>query len=555
MLQELRVKNYALIRNLVFRPEQGLNVITGETGAGKSILLGALGLILGNRADQTALLAQDEKCVVEGLFLLEDESLKAWFEEQDLDWDRKLLLRREVIPGGKSRSFINDTPASLQQMKTLGECLVEIQTQHAIVNLQDANRQRMLLDDFVGNAPLLQEYGKLFRAYKIIQDRIEQMRAAQLTWLKERDYLQFQFQELEQFQPKEGEEQTLEAEIAALSHSAEVTKSAWEAAEALDNAETGLINGMLRVRSTLKSGARYSPQMDELHERIEQVIGELRDISATLSGLTSHESVSHEQLESLNERHFRLQNLLKKHQKEDAAALLAYLKELSIQLQEGDSLKDSIEELEQQGVLMKQDVLALAEQITQQRILGSSHFSEQVTEVLQQLEMQDAQLEVHIEPLSEPGPVGRDLVVFRFRSSAALPFNPLGKVASGGELARLMFAVQCVSAQKTGMPLLIFDEADSGVSGEVASKFGSLMRRMASEHQVIAITHLPQVAGAAHAHFYVYKEREGDKPGSAMKKLADSERVEELAVMISGKNPENSARLHAMTLLKNAAES
>jgi DNA repair protein RecN (Recombination protein N) len=555
MLQELRVKNYALIRNLIFRPEQGLNVITGETGAGKSILLGALGLILGNRADQTALLAQDEKCIVEGLFHLEEETLKPWFMEQDLDWDSKLLLRREVVPGGKSRSFINDTPASLQQMKTLGESLVEIQTQHAIVNLQDANRQRILLDDFVGNAPLLQKYGRLFRDYREILDHIGQLRAAQSAWLRERDYLQFQFQELEQFQPKAGEEQTLDEEIATLTHSAEITKSAWEAADALDSSESGIINSLIRVRNTLKSGARYSPQMELLFERAEQVVNELRDISAALSTFNSAESVSQEHLESLNERQFRLQNLLKKHQKKDAAALLEYLKDLSVQLKQGDSLKDSIDELEQQCTDLKQEVLAMAEQITRHRIQGSSHFSGQVTDVLKQLEMQEAQLEVVIEPLSEPGPVGRDQVVFRFRSSSTLPFNALGKVASGGELARLMFAVQCVSAQKTGMPLLIFDEADSGVSGEVASKFGSLMRRMASEHQVIAITHLPQVAGAAHAHFYVYKERDGDKPGSAMKKLADSERVEELAVMISGKNPENSARLHAMTLLKNAAES
>ncbi|MEN9510902.1 MAG: hypothetical protein RLZZ370_721 [Bacteroidota bacterium] len=553
MLQELRVKNYALIRNLVFCPEQGLNVITGETGAGKSILLGALGLILGNRADQAALLAQDEKCVVEGLFHLQDEALKCWFAAEDLDWDMHLVLRREIVPGGKSRCFINDTPASLQQMKTLGEFLVEIQTQHAIVNLQDPHKQRKLLDDFAGNAVLLDTYANVYRKFKQAKEQEEKLVAGQAAWLRERDYLQFQFQELEQFQPRIGEDQDLDAEIAALSHSAETTKTAWEACQLLDEAETGMISAMTRLRNLLKSGSRYNGTWAELHERAEQVFNELRDISASLNNFAAADAVAPEQLEALHERQFRLQTLLKKHQQEDASGLHAYMHELALKLQEGDSLEDSIQEQRKRCAALYAELMQMAAEISERRHQAKTAFADQVTEVLQQLEMQDARMEVGVESLQEPGPTGADAVFFRFRASSALPLNPLQKVASGGELARLMFAVQCVSARKARLPLLIFDEADSGVSGEVASRFGSLMRQMAAEHQVIAITHLPQVAGAAHAHFYVYKEKEGERLGSAMKKLAESERVEEIAVMISGKNPENSARLHAMTLLKNAA--
>ncbi len=554
MLQELRVKNYALIRSLVFKPEQGLNVITGETGAGKSILLGALGLILGNRADQTVLLAQDEKCVVEGLFHLEDTHLKPWFEEQDLDWDAKLVLRREVVPGGKSRSFINDTPASLQQMKTIGEWLVEIQTQHAIINLQDANRQRTLLDDYAGNRNLLGRYARLYQQFRAAQEHSEQLLAEQTAWLKERDYLQFQYQELEQFQPQPNEEQQLDSEIAALTHGAEISRTAWEAADMLDQSEHGLISSVARLRNVLKTGSKFSAKLAELHERAELLFNELRDISASLSGFTSLEAVAPEQLESLNDRHFRLQALLKKHQKNNTEALCDYMDELAQRLQEGDSLQDLIIEVKARCAQLQQELLVLAGEITESRMQGKTSFAAQVTELLQQLEMQDAQLEVSLEPLPEPGPYGADQVMFRFRSSSALPLNSLSRVASGGELARLMFAIQCVSARQAHMPLLVFDEADSGVSGEVASKFGSMMRQMAAAHQVIAITHLPQVAGAAHAHFYVFKEKDGDKPGSALRKLAESERVEELAVMISGKDPGNSARLHAMTLLKNASQ-
>lgn len=553
MLQELRVKNYALIRNLVFRPEQGLNVITGETGAGKSILLGALGLILGNRADQAALLAQDEKCVVEGLFHLQDEALKSWFLEEDLDWDVHLVLRREIVPGGKSRCFINDTPASLQQLKTLGESLVEIQTQHAIVNLQDPNKQRKLLDDFAGNSAMLAAYADVFRQYRTAKEQEARLVDGQAAWLRERDYLQFQFQELEQFQPRNGEDQELDAEIAALSHSAETTKTAWEACALLDEAETGLISGMTRLRNLLKSGSRYNGTWAELHERAEQVFNELRDFSASLNNFAAADAVAPEQLEALHERQFRLQSLLKKHQQPDANGLCAYMDALALKLQEGDSLEDLIQEQRKRCEALYAELMRLAAAISERRHQAKTAFADQVTEVLQALEMQDARMEVGVESLEEPGPAGADAVVFRFRAASALPMNPLQKVASGGELARLMFAVQCISARKARLPLLIFDEADSGVSGEVASKFGSLMRQMAADHQVIAITHLPQVAGAAHAHFYVYKEKEGDRLGSAMKKLAESERVEEIAVMISGKNPENSARLHAMTLLKNAA--
>ncbi|MEY3984070.1 MAG: repair protein RecN [Bacteroidota bacterium] len=553
MLQELRVKNYALIRNLVFRPEHGLNVITGETGAGKSILLGALGLILGNRADQATLLMQDEKCVVEGLFHLQDEMLKTWFLEEDLDWDEHLVLRREIVPGGKSRCFINDTPATLQQLKTLGEYLVEIQTQHAIVNLQDPNKQRKLLDDFVGNTGLLNTYIEVFRQFKQAKEQEAKLLAGQAAWLRERDYLQFQFQELDQFQPRSGEDQELEAEIVALSHSAEMTKTAWEACQLLDDAETGILTGINRLRILLKSGSRFQGAWTELYERAEQVFNELRDVSSVLNNFAAADAVAPEHLEALHERQFRLQALLKKHQQEDAAGLYDYMGALATKLQEGDALEALIQEQHQRCAALYEELLRLAAALSESRHQGKTAFGTQVTEVLQQLEMQDASMEVGLESLEEPGPFGTDAVGFRFRTAPTLPMNPLQKVASGGELARLMFAVQCISARKARLPLLIFDEADSGVSGEVASKFGSLMRQMAEAHQVIAITHLPQVAGAAHAHFYVYKEKEGEKLGSAMKKLAESERVEEIAVMISGKNPENSARLHAMTLLKNAA--
>lgn len=554
MLQELRVKNYALIRNLVFRPEEGLNVITGETGAGKSILLGALGLILGNRADQSALLAQDEKCVVEGLFLLENESLKSWFDSEDLDWDRHLVLRREVIPGGKSRSFINDTPVGLQQMKILGEALVEIQTQHAIINLQDAAKQRQLLDDFCGNQQLLSEYQALFRRYRQAVEHKEALSQQKASWLKERDFLLFQFQELEQFQPAPEEETTLEAQISSLSHSTEIARIAWEAGDLLDQPEDGLLQRLSKLKNILKNGAKYEPLLAGINEQVDRVYLELREISGALSGLSEQEPVSPELLEALHERHFKLQALLKKHNKVSAEELYMLKDELAGQLQEGDTLSELIAQEEENCAQLRMEVDRLAAILSEQRRLAQKIFTEQVNEVLSELEMQDASLAVLIESLPQAGIFGTDQVQFQFRSSSTLPFQPLGRIASGGELSRLMFAIQCISSKKAKMPLLVFDEADSGVSGEVALKFGRLLRQMAKNQQLIAITHLPQVAGAGHVHFYVFKEKSGNQPGSGVKKLSEADRVEELAVMMSGKNPGNSARLHAMNLLKMAGE-
>jgi DNA repair protein RecN (Recombination protein N) len=554
MLQELRVKNYALIRNLVFRPEEGLNVITGETGAGKSILLGALGLILGNRADQSALLALDEKCVVEGLFLLENEGLKSWFDSEDLDWDRHLVLRREVIPGGKSRSFINDTPVGLQQLKILGEALVEIQTQHAIINLQDAAKQRQLLDDFCGNQQLLSEYQALFRRYRQAVEHKEALIQQKATWLKERDFLLFQFQELEQFQPAPEEETTLEAQISSLSHSAEIARIAWEAGELLDQPEDGLLQRLSKLKNILKNGAKYEPLLAGINEQVDRVFLELREISGSLSGLSEQEPVSPEHLEALHERHFKLQALLKKHNKVSAEELCMLKDELGGQLQEGDTLSELIAQQEENCAQLLLEVNRLAALLSEQRRLAKKTFTEQVNEVLSELEMQDASLTVLVESLPQAGIFGADQVQFQFRSSSTLPFQPLGRVASGGELSRLMFAIQCISSKKAKLPLLVFDEADSGVSGEVALKFGRLLRQMAENQQLIAITHLPQVAGAGHVHFYVYKEKSGNQPGSGIKKLSEADRVEELAVMMSGKNPGNSARLHAMNLLKMAGE-
>jgi len=554
MLQELRVKNYALIRNLVFRPEEGLNVITGETGAGKSILLGALGLILGNRADQSALLAQDEKCVVEGLFLLENESLKSWFDSEDLDWDRHLVLRREVIPGGKSRSFINDTPVGLQQMKILGEALVEIQTQHAIINLQDAAKQRQLLDDFCGNQQLLSEYQALFRRYRQAVEHKEALSQQKASWLKERDFLLFQFQELEQFQPAPEEETTLEAQISSLSHSTEIARIAWEAGDLLDQPEDGLLQRLSKLKNILKNGAKYEPLLAGINEQVDRVYLELREISGALSGLSEQEPVSPELLEALHERHFKLQALLKKHNKVSAEELCMLKDELAGQLQEGDTLSELIAQEEENCAQLRMEVDRLAAILSEQRRLAQKIFTEQVNEVLSELEMQDASMAVLIESLPQAGIFGTDQVQFQFRSSSTLPFQPLGRIASGGELSRLMFAIQCISSKKAKMPLLVFDEADSGVSGEVALKFGRLLRQMAKNQQLIAITHLPQVAGAGHVHFYVFKEKSGNQPGSGVKKLSEADRVEELAVMMSGKNPGNSARLHAMNLLKMAGE-
>lgn len=552
MLTELRVKNYALIRDLVFTPGPGLNVITGETGAGKSILLGAFGLILGNRADQAVLLNQEEKCVVEGVFEALPESLLEWLAAQDMDTAPQLILRREIVPGGRSRSFINDTPASLQQLKEAGNFLVEIQTQHSGLLLADTDRQREIVDHWAGSKLLLQESAAAWQALQLTRQELQVLQSEQSRLLQERDFNQFQLAEIEALKPQAGELPELESEISRLTHAGDIGKAAHESARILDEDPDAIVPLIGRVRSLLKPYSELHPAFAPAIERLNQAALDLRELARELAAVAEGSEQDPEKLERLNERLYKLQHLLKKHQLDGTEGLLELQEKLHATALRESGLEEQIEQLRQAAEKGEERLKAAALQLHQQRELAIPGLEQEVKNLLAAMEMPDAALEIRLEPLPEPGPNGADRIVVYFRSAKALPMQPLHKVASGGEISRLTFSLQCAIGNKAGSPLMIFDEADTGVSGQVALSLGKMMKELAVHHQVITITHLPQVASAGNTHFHVTKKNDGELPGSAITQLTQDARVYELARMLSGHTPGAAALENAAELLRQA---
>jgi len=552
MLAELRVKNYALIRNLVFKPGNGLNVITGETGAGKSILLGALGLILGNRADQAVLLNQNEKCVVEGLFEPLPDALLAWLETQDMDAAPQLILRREIIPGGRSRSFINDTPASLQQLKEAGNFLVEIQTQHSGLLLADSERQREMLDHWAGSKDLLQACANEWNTLQHIRQELLALQNEQSRLLQERDFNQFQLAEIEALKPQAGEMDALQAEISRLTHAGDIGKAAHESAQILDEDPEAIVPLIARVRALLKPYSELHPAFAPAMERLNQAALDLRELAREMNAVAEASEQDPERLETMNERLYKLQHLLKKHQLDDTEGLLLLQDNLQAAALRESGLDENIERLKQAAAKGEEKLKNAALALHQRRAEAVPGLEQEVHKLLTAMEMPDAALEIRLETLPESGIAGSDRVVIYFRSAKALPMQPLHKVASGGEISRLTFSLQCAIGNKAGSPLMIFDEADTGVSGQVALSLGNMMKQLAAHHQVITITHLPQVASAGNTHFHVTKKTDGELPGSAITLLDEDARIYELARMLSGHTPGAAALENAAELLRQA---
>lgn len=550
MLTELRVKNYALIRDLVFTPGPGLNVITGETGAGKSILLGALGLILGNRADQAVLLNQEEKCIVEGVFDALPDGLRDWLEEQDMDAAPQLILRREIVPGGRSRSFINDTPASLQQLKEAGNFLVEIQTQHSGLLLADSERQREIVDHWAGNKSMLGETSSAWQELQQIRQELQGLLNEQSRLLQERDFNQFQLAEIEALKPQPGELAELEAEIGRLTHAGDIGKAAHESARILDDDPDAIVPLIGRVRSLLKPFSDLHPAFAPAAERLNQAALDLRELAREMQAVAEGSEQDPERLEHLNERLYKLQHLLKKHQLDDTEGLLRLQESLQTAALRESGLEAHIQELRLRLAAGEERLQQASRALHEKRLAAIPGLEQEVKKLLTALEMPDAALEIRLEPLAEPGQYGGDRVVIYFRSAQALPMQPLHKVASGGEISRLTFSLQCAIGNKAGSPLMIFDEADTGVSGQVALSLGKMMKELAAHHQVITITHLPQVASAGNTHFHVTKKTDGEIPGSAITLLAQDARVYELARMLSGHTPGAAALENAAELLR-----
>ncbi|GET31281.1 DNA repair protein RecN [Prolixibacter bellariivorans] len=550
MLKRLKIRNYALIRELDVEFHPGFTIITGETGAGKSILLGALSLILGQRADTTALKDTDKKCVVEGVFNVSAYGLKELFEQYDLDYDDQAIFRREISPSGKSRAFVNDTPVNLKAMRDLGLRLVDIHSQHQNLELNNQHFQLTVVDLYAGHNDLLETYREKFRIYrKTVQslnaliDKAGQSKA-------DLDYFRFQFEQLESASLVDGEQAEMEKELETLNHAEEIKGNLTQLFELLNGDGPSVVRGSKDGISLLSNVAGFFPEGEDLHQRLESAYLELKDIADEAE--RAAESIDYDpgRIELLNERLDLIYTLQQKHRVETVAELIAIRESLDAKISDIDSYDLEIEKLEKQRDVAEAEVKKLAEQLSEQRKEVLPAIEERVNTLLLQLGMPNSRFRVDLNANGTPSGTGIDEVSFMFSANKNAELCEISKVASGGEMSRLMLSLKSLISKSKALPTIIFDEIDSGISGEIAGKMGSILKDMSAGMQVLNITHLPQVAAKGDYHFWVYKKDTEHETVTHLKLLSEKERVEELAKMLSGENISDAALQNAQELLR-----
>lgn len=549
MLRSLSVKNYALIRNLQLSLDSGLLIITGETGAGKSILLGALGLVLGERAESNVVEGQENKCVVEGVFDISAYGLESFFNENELDYESPCILRREISIQGKSRAFINDTPVSLAQLKELGENLIDIHSQHETLSLKDRRYQVQLLDTFAGNEGILGKYREALHQEKALRMQLNELIRQEAEWRAEYDYNSFLLHELKEANLKSGEEAELEEQQRLLEHASEIVKTAFEGAESLRNGEDAAYAKLKDLENALRQQSANDPRFVSLFERVKSLGIEMDDIASELEKIADTTVSDNARLEQITERIDMLFTLQKKHRLDSSEALLAKQFELEDKTAKVDSIEEekvSLQKRCDEAAKALEDQIAILRKARNEAL---PRLLKKLKELLAEAGMPHAQVEMRITPLEQAGEDGPDQVNMYFSSNPGALMQPLNKVASGGELSRVMLCFKSILAASKSLPTLIFDEIDTGISGEVAAKVGRMMKTMAKGHQVISITHLPQIAGFGDLHYQVYKTIEKGSTQTFMKHLSKEERIQELARMLSGDRLSDSALANARELL------
>jgi DNA repair protein RecN (Recombination protein N) len=551
MLVRLYISNYALIKELDIAFAHNFSVITGETGAGKSIILGALALILGQRADNLSMPDATAKCIIEGTFNIEGYDLISFFAEHDLDYDPSCIIRREITPQGKSRAFINDTPVNLIHLRDLTGKLVDIHSQHQTLLLQESAFQLSVLDAVAGNAALLQDYHQLHKTLRqqnvhliSLKDRFEAARA-------EFDYLTFLSEELQQANLKLSEQQELESEAEVLTHASEIKSGLFQVAALLQNDEENILRRINEGIAIMLSVARFHPGMAELLERFQACQIELQDLAHSFDRMAEQTRHDPERLEMVNDRLGLIYQLQQKHRVNSTEALIQKLQEIDGRLVTSSSLEDEIALLEKEIGLNEAKLTSIGKTLTSLRVKAIPLVEKEVLGTIRQLGMKEARFRVDIKSKDTFMRDGFDEVSFLFNANLGTPLSELSKVASGGELSRLMLAIKSLISTSNLLPTIIFDEIDIGISGDTAGKVGIILQKMSQQMQVIAITHLPQIAGMSNEHFRVYKFQDTGKTYSSIKKLNAAERIDEIAMMISGDADLKAARETAKALLQN----
>lgn len=550
MLQRLSISNYALIASLSVDLDNGFSAITGETGAGKSILLGALGFVLGNRADTNILFDETKKCVVEAVFALNNEALRHFFEENDIDFEEECIIRRELNPQKKSRAFINDTPVSLQILKELGSQLVDIHSQHDSLLLCNPNFQLSLLDDAANNQSLLLEYQKSYKSYSVKKTELKELRQKALNNIDENDYLKFQLDELLKANLQDNEYEELGQKIEVLENQEEINRLLLESATLIEDNEMSLLDGINTLINNAEKLRRFLPELDSMSERLHSIKIELKDICSDLNAL-QNDSSDVSSLETLQERFDMIQRLMMKHHINDYSQLLYLREEIKRKVDEFANIDDIVADKEKEVKFIENELFAKAAELNKRRLKSKIDFENDVTSVIRQLAMPYGVFEIKMENAKELTPNGIDVVTFMFSANKGYAPENMARAASGGELSRLMLAIKSVAAKNNYIPTLIFDEIDTGVSGEVASKLGDIMNEMGETLQLLSITHLPQIASKAKHHFFVYKTVIDEKTRSNIKTLTREERVVEIAKMLSNSEITAEAKKAAEVLLEN----
>ena len=552
MLKSLLIKNYILIDDIKIDFNNGLSIITGETGAGKSIIIGAISLITGQRADSNVIKDINNKCVVEGYFNIEDYSLKNFFDENDLDYSDELIIRREILENGKSRIFINDTPAKLSDLKTLGDMLIDIHSQHKTLTINKPYFQLSIIDSCIKNKKILSEYKFAYNNYIKSKKELDNLILIEKESIKELDYMKFQFDELEKANLLKDDFNELEKECNALENSEEIKSALINTENILNgNDSINILSFINDIKNQLDKVSVYSDNIKEIATRINSVNIELKDIYNEISGLQDKFEFSPAQLEYIQSRLNLIYNLEKKHNVNTVQELIKIKDDLDLKISNITSLEENIKKFEE--ALSKETILLekLAKELTKERESVFGKLEKDIVEKLKKVGMPDSSFVIKNTISDDFNINGKDSIKFLFSSNKGIAVDEISKVASGGEMSRLMLVIKSVINEIEVSPIIIFDEIDNGVSGDIADKVGTIIKEMSNKMQIIAITHLPQIAAKADEHFSVYKSSKNNITSSVIKSLNNEEKITEIAKMLSGEKITEEALNNAKVLLKN----
>lgn len=549
MLTSLSIKNYALIDQLNVNFNDGFSIITGETGAGKSILLGGLSLILGKRADLSSLKDTSTKCVIEAVFNISNYNLKALFESEDFDYDEQTIIRREILPSGKSRAFVNDSPVNLSSLQLLGERLIDIHSQHQTMALTTDEFQFQVIDALANNEENLQQYTSELKVYKTLKKELKSLLEFQADAIKEHDYNSFLLNELVEANLIDGELEALEEEYESLNNVESIKDKLGEAYQLLTDEQVGAITTLTALKNTLQKLSSYASKYDDLFNRVNSSLIELDDVYREVDELQDSLEADPNRLEVVDAKLRLLHNLMQKHVVETVAELIEIKNQLEEKVSVTENLDESIQNKESEIEAQAKTLDTIAKTIHDKRSKVIPELKAQLESILVGLGMPNAQFNIEVNLQKEYLSKGKDDLSFLFSANKGGNYNELKKAASGGELSRIMLAIKSVLAQYIQLPTIMFDEIDTGVSGEISNKMGDIMLEMSKSMQVFAITHLPQVAAKGHSHFKVYKEDKDEVTHSNLVKLNHDERIVEIAQMLGGVEMSSSAIAHAKELL------